>query len=279
MKLYLALSVALLCFAANVNARQQKETLLIGVFHFNNPGLDLAKSADFDVMSPKSQEELALITDHIKKFRPTKIFVEWEYNDQPALDTLYDLYLKDAYFDHVQAKFPKSKFYLQNEIFQLAFRAGKKAGLRKIHAIDYQMNWPYDSLQSAMKKAGQATLQQDIDAQIKKVGDEDNALRKKLSLTQLLLEKNTTANRNTNLGLYITLLNRGGALQDFTGADVVDAWYKRNLYMYSLVQKLTEEKDERVMIIVGAGHAAVFKHFIDMDQRSKVVELSEVLKN
>ncbi|SJZ67011.1 hypothetical protein SAMN04488128_1011132 [Chitinophaga eiseniae] len=279
MKLYVALSIALMCLTGGVNAQQQKETLLIGVFHFNNPGADLAKSEDFDVMSKKSQQELAQITDHIRKFRPDKIFVEWDYNDQMALDTLYDLYQKDAYFDYVQTKFPKSKFYLQNEIFQLAFRAGKKAGLQKIHAIDYQMDWPYDSLQSAIKKAGQTTLQQEIDAQIKQVGEEDNALRKKLSLTQLLLEKNTAANRNANLGLYITLLNKGGALHDFTGADVVNAWYKRNLYMYSLVQKLTEAKDERVMIVVGAGHAAVFKHFIDMDQRSKVVELSEVLKN
>lgn len=281
MKLYLALSALILVLSGSVHAQKQspkKEVLLIGVFHFNNPGADLAKMETFDVMSKKSQQELELITDHIKRFKPSKIFVEWDYNDQPALDTLYDLYLKDAYFDYVHKQFPRHTFYTQNEIFQLGFRTGKKIGLEKIHAIDCQMDWPYDSLQMAIKKAGQTDLQQAIDQQIKQFGEQSNALMKKLTLTQLLLEENKTSTRKENLGLYITLLNKGGALHDFTGADVVNAWYKRNLYMYSLVQKITEAKDERIMIIVGSGHAAVFKHFIDMDANYKVVELEEVLK-
>lgn len=279
-KLYVALSVAVLFLTNSVYAQQQqqKEVLLVGVFHFNNPGLDLAKTETFDVMSERSQQELERITDHIKKFKPTRIFVEWEYNDQLALDTLYHLYLKGSYFDYIRQRFPKSNFYTQNEIFQLGFRAGKKIGLEKIDAIDCPMDWPYDSLQIAIKKAGQTDLQQAIDKQIKQFGEQSNALMKKLSLTQLLLEENKTSTRNVNLGLYITLLNKGGALYDFTGADVVDAWYKRNLHMYSLVQKLTAATDQRVMIIVGAGHAAVFKHFIDIDANYKVVELEEVMK-
>ncbi|RBL89134.1 DUF5694 domain-containing protein [Chitinophaga flava] len=282
MKLYLVLFAVILLFSNNVNAQKeniQKEALLVGVFHFNNPGADLAKTETFDVMSKKSQQELELITDHIKKFRPTKIFVEWEYDNQPALDTLYNRYLKGTYFSYVQDKFPGNTFYAQNEIFQLVFRAGKKAGLEKIYAIDYPMDWPYDSLQIAIQKAGQTGLQQEIDKQIKEFGEQTNALMKKLTLTQLLLEENKTSTRNFNLGFYITLLNKGGALHDFTGADVVNAWYKRNLYMYSLIQKLSEEKNERIMIIAGSGHVAVFKQFIAIDRNYKAVELSDILKN
>ncbi|NLR66606.1 hypothetical protein HGH92_20010 [Chitinophaga varians] len=277
-KLYIALAVAVFALTISVQAQHQKEVLLVGVFHFNNPGADLTKLETFDVMSKKSQQELELITDHIKKFKPTKIFVEWEYNDQLGLDTLYNLYLKDTYFDYVRQKFPKNAFYAQNEIFQLGFRAGKKAGLPKIHAIDCPMDWRYDSLQIAIKKAGQTDLQATIDKQIKEFGELTSGLMKKLTLTQMLLEENKASMRNINLGFYITLLNKGGALDDFTGADVVNAWYRRNLHMYSLVQKLTEANDERVMVIVGAGHAAVFKHFIDLDANYKVVELEEVLK-
>jgi len=48
--------------------------------------------------------------------------------------------------------------------------------------------------------------------------------------------------------------------------------------MYSLIQKLTGAKDRRIVIVVGAGHAAVLKHYIDMDEGFKVVELSNLLK-
>ncbi|NIG57588.1 DUF5694 domain-containing protein [Chitinophaga sp. Cy-1792] len=281
MKRYLLTLVAMLSLATLVQAQQpkkEKEVLLIGVFHFNNPGADLVKTKSFDVMSDKAQHELETITDQIKKFKPTKIFVEWDYDDQHSLDTLYDLYLKDTYFKYVQDKYPKSNFYKQNEIFQLSFRAGKKAGLNKIHAIDVAIDWPYDSVMTAMKKAGQTDLQAEIDNVIKQHGEKDNALMQKLSLTQLLLEYNTMKSRNENLGLYLTTFNKAGAVNDFAGAYSTAAWYKRNLYMYSLVQKLTERNDERVMVVLGAGHAALFKHFIDLDDNYKVVELSDVLK-
>ncbi|PSK89735.1 DUF5694 domain-containing protein [Taibaiella chishuiensis] len=280
MKRYLALC-ALLCFWNYATAQTKntaKEALLLGVFHFNNPGADLAKTETFNVMSKQAQQELEVLAAQIKKFRPDKIFVEWDYDDQPALDTLYDLYRKGQYFSWVQSKYPDNAFYTQNEIFQLAFRAGKLAGLQKIHAIDVQMNWPFDSLQLAIQKAGQTTLQREIEDQIVAFSEHANALMKKMSLTRILLEENTKATRDKNLGMYITLLNKGGALTDFTGASVVDAWYRRNLYMYSLVQKLTAEQDKRIMIIVGAGHAALFKHFIDLDENYKVTELADVLK-
>jgi len=209
MKWYIVVFCAALLVASKVNAQKsnEKQVLLIGVFHFNNPGYDLTKTETFNVMSEASQKELGAITDKIKEFGPDKIFVEWQYSEQHILDTLYDLYKDGTYFTYIQQRYPKSTFYTQNEIFQLAFRAGKKAGLPKIHAIDYPMSWPYDSLQAAMLKAGQVALRKTIDDKIKEFGEQDNALRKRLTLTQLLLAVNKSSARNTNLGLYITYLN------------------------------------------------------------------------
>ena len=53
------------------------ELLMLGTFHFHNPGADLVKTKGFDVLAPKPQAELAVITDKIKAFGPQKIFVEW----------------------------------------------------------------------------------------------------------------------------------------------------------------------------------------------------------
>ena len=144
-----------LCTAtASFAQTKQAELLLIGTFHFHNPGADLAKMKTFDVMTPKVQAELEIITNKISQFAPDKIFVEWSSDDQAGLDELYTQYLGGKYEEYIKAKYPapkRSDFFLKNEIIQLAFRAGKKAELTKIYALDYnKTSFPYDSVMKAM---------------------------------------------------------------------------------------------------------------------------------
>jgi hypothetical protein len=47
--------------------------------------------------------------------------------------------------------------------------------------------------------------------------------------------------------------------------------------MFSFVQKITEKSDDKIVILLGASHAALFKHFIDLDENLKVVELKDIL--
>lgn len=257
----------------------KKKVLLVGTFHFNNPGADVVKVKTFDVMSAKSQQELDLITDKIKNYNPDKIFVEWEHDDQAGLDSLYDLYVRNKYSDYVNKKFPKSNFYKQNEIFQLAFKAARKLGLKKVHAIDYPNNdFPYDSLMAGINDAKQTELKMNIDKALKEYTATANADIQKMSLTQLLLKMNQTKARRDDLGTYISEFNRGGAADNFVGAYLVSEWYKRNLYMYALLQKITESKDKKIMVLLGASHVAMFKEFIALDKNFEAVELEEVLK-
>lgn len=279
---YMKKSLVILFLAISVNIFAQnapKEILLLGTFHFNNPGADLVQVKTFDVMSAKSQQELEVITNKIKQYHPDKIFVEWEYNQQTALDSLYDLYTKNQYFDYVQKRYPKSNFYKQNEIFQLAFKAAAKCSHTKVYAIDYPgTDFPFDSVMQSIEKAKQSALKKEIEDKIKEFETIDNADRQKLNLTQLLVKANQDKFRKIDVGLYITLFNRAGAPDDFAGAYLVSEWYRRNLYMYSLVQKITESSDKKVMVLLGASHIAMFKAFIESDKKFKAVELKEILK-
>ncbi|MDQ2769170.1 MAG: DUF5694 domain-containing protein [Bacteroidota bacterium] len=257
------------------------DLLLVGTFHFHNPGADLVKTATFDVLAPRPQAELEAITNQIKAYGPQKIFVEWAYDDQPALDTLYREYLGGHYDAYVKHRFPakRQNFYLRNEIIQLAFRAGKKAGLPRINGLDYNgTSFPYDSVQRAIKAANQQPLQQQIDATFARLTAEQNRKIATLTLTQLLLDTNSPAELDANKGLYIQLLNRAGAPNDFAGPYLVSEWYRRNLYMYSLIQKLTAPTDTRIMVLVGSGHAAMLRDFIRNDPRFRLRQLREVLK-
>ncbi len=256
---------------------KQKEVLLIGTFHFNNPGADIAKTDKFNVLTEKSQQELQILAERIKAFAPDKIFVEWDFADAAALDSLYAFYVTDNYFSHVEKRFPTSAFYKENEIFQLAFRVAKLCGHTKVFGIDTQTDFPFDSLLLAIDRAKQTALKERIFQRINQFEVTANANQKKFGLTRLLLEYNKQQERDFNLGSYITMFNAAGTLADFTGPDLVASWYKRNLLMYSFVQKLTEPTDDKIMILAGAGHAALFKQFIDLDEQFKVVELQTVL--
>jgi hypothetical protein len=256
----------------------KKEILLIGTFHFNNPGADIAQVKNFDIMNKKSQNELEVIANKISAYKPDKIFVEWEYNKQAGLDTLYNLYIDNKYFKYIEERYPGNSFYQQNEMFQLAFKAANKSKLLKVYGIDYrQTNFPFDSLMLAIDKANQSNLKKEIEGTLKAYEMKENQDRGKLSLTQLLLNLNKEESRNFDLGSYITLFNTAGGKDNFVGAYLVSEWYRRNLYMYSLIQKITESKDKRVMVLLGASHIAMLKEFIKIDRNFKVVELKDIL--
>jgi len=48
--------------------------------------------------------------------------------------------------------------------------------------------------------------------------------------------------------------------------------------MYSIIQKSVEESDERIMILGGNSHIAMFKEFIDYNPEWKPIELKDILK-
>lgn len=261
-------------------AKAQKEALLIGTFHFHNPGQDLIKSKSFDITSTESQKELEYITDQIRKFHPDKIFVEWNNNDQKRLDSLYQLYTTNTYTAFVDSKYKgKSNynFYTNNEIIQLGFRAAKKTGLKKVNAIDYEIGLPFDTVMKVINNSGQVSLMKEFNSTIEAVGKDFNEKISKLNLIQLLEDLNTSKSRQENNGFYIKLMNPAGPIGNYAGADAVAQWYKRNLYMYSLIQKNTEPKDQRIMILLGSGHVSMIKKFIEDENVFKVVELNDLL--
>ncbi|WP_166919525.1 DUF5694 domain-containing protein [Flavobacterium poyangense] len=246
---------------------KKKQILLIGTFHFENPGLDVAKTNSFNVMSDKSQKELENITNKIKKFSPDKIFVEWGHEKQDKLDKFYARNTDSL----LQKK--------ADERVQLALRAAKKLGHKKLFAIDYnETDFPYDSLTKGMKEANQLDLLKSNDEEMKQYERSQNEKIAKYTLTQLLIDVNTKESNTENVQWYLGTANRAGKTGNFVGAYLVSEWYKRNLYMYSLIQKLTESKDDKIMVLLGAGHTSMIREFIKYDPAFEIVELATILK-
>ncbi|RED26191.1 hypothetical protein BD847_0105 [Flavobacterium cutihirudinis] len=258
----------LVLFTLNLSFAQtkKKQILLIGTFHYANPGHDISKINTFNIMSEKSQKELEIMSDKIKKFGPDKIFVEWQYAKQAGLDEFYN--------KNTDSLFKNSK----NEITQLALRTAKKLKHKKLYGIDYRTRFPYDSLMMSMEKANQKDLMKKNTATTEKFQKDNNERMAKSSLTELMLYYNEKERDNEDMQWYLEVANRAGNPDDFTGASLVSNWYKRNLYMYSLIQKLTESKDEKIMVLLGASHVTMLREFLVHDSEFEIVELATVLK-
>ena len=260
------LLLALITFNVASSQTKKKQILLVGTFHYANPGLDVAKLNNFNIMSEKSQKELEIMSDKIKKFGPDKIFVEWEFSKQADLDKFYN--------KNTDSLFKANK----SEITQLALRTAKKLNHKKLYGMNLYTPFRYDSLMIAMEKADQKDLIAKNKLTTESFEKNHNEKINKSSLQEMMLYYNTKQAENENLQWYLEIANRAGNPDDFTGPSLVANWYKRNLYMYSLIQKLTESTDNKIMILVGAGHASIIREFIIHDPTFEIVELSTVLK-
>jgi hypothetical protein len=190
------------------------------------------------------------------------------------LDSLYNLYLEGRYFSNDSL----SRFYKENEVFQLAFRAAKALGLDKVDAIDYQTSFPFDDVLRDVENAAQKELMKEIQEGITKITlDFDNRIESGASLLELTYYLNEPEMRQFSNYFHNHLMLLAGNENDFNGPRLTSEWYKRNLYMWSLIQKKTSTQEDKVMILVGASHAAMLELFIDENKRWEVVELKEII--
>lgn len=270
---------ALLLFLLGTLAYGQSKNkiLVIGTFHFH-----LVQSQfgiDFDINSKDNQQEISHIIDQIIDYKPTKIFVEWEYSKQQELDELYTMYLKDKTFTSIKKKYGENEtMYFESEVQQIGFKLAERLKQDKLYAFDYFLQEPNDLIMQAIEKANQGDLMNEIQHDF---GEYAQLLlskfQKEKSIKELLLFfNNKELEDRLNTG-YISLFNRIGSKEDFSGAYFVSERNKRNLYMYSLIQKQLNKEDERIVVIVGGQHSAGFRDFIRDDKNVERIELEEIL--
>lgn len=269
----------ILLFISTLTFGQEKNKILtLGTFHFH-----LVKSqfgVDFDINNKHKQNELTEIIKQIENYKPTKIFVEWEYNKQNQLDELFNLYLKDKTFELIKQKYGKNEtMYFESEVQQLGFKLADKLGHKKLYSFDYLLNEPNDTVMVAIQKANQTDLMNEIQKEFGEYGQTIiTKFQEEKSIKNLLLFFNNKELEDKLNSGYISLFNKAGSKDDFSGAYFVSERFKRNLYMYSLIQKQIDKTNERILIIVGGQHSAGFRDFIRDDKNLEKVELETILK-
>lgn len=249
------------------------EVLLLGTFHFENfnpkNNGDLLSVSVPDVLLDKHQRELERIAAAITTFNPDKVFLEYSYEKQNRLDSSYTNFNPKDYSK-------KSR----NEIIQLGFRVAKNLEHERVYAIDVRTDFPYDSLITEMQKAKQFDLLEKDSLELVAIEAFENKMfASNKTLSDMLFYQNSEAQRRADLNWYLSVANQGGAKDNFVGAYLASEWYRRNLYMYSLIQKNIAPEDKRIMVLAGASHIGVFKDFLDKNPEWKTIELNTIMDN
>ncbi|MCB0665850.1 MAG: hypothetical protein KDC80_08525, partial [Saprospiraceae bacterium] len=69
-----------------------------------------------------------------------------------------------------------------------------------------------------------------------------------------------------------------GGEDNFIGPFLTAEWYKRNLYMWSIMQKKIEANDSRILILLGASHIAMIEKLIEQSHDWDPLGFNEFLE-
>lgn len=260
----------------SVSAQEKVKVILLGTYHFNNPGNDMIKNKERNILSAESQKDLDGIVNKIDAsvYKPDQIFVESNFNKKQELNTNYQSYLKNQFhkFTDTIKKQRLKRYYTEGETFQLAFRLAKRLKHNELYPIDSLIEMRFDILMKEVNSNPQLKKElTDITAALA-----DDCLSKD-NLKEVFLCLNQKSNLDNNLAFYISFANKIMIGKDYFGSNLVTDWYKRNLVMYANIQQQLKPDTKSILVLVGTGHAAIFRQFFELDKKFELVDLTKVL--
>ncbi len=242
-----------LASAASGQPAEPIQVMVLGTYHFDNPGRDLHNPKADDVLKPHRQRELTALAAVLAEFRPTKIMIERVAKTPDLIDPNY------ARFNRTDL--PKTR----DERVQIGYRVASQLGVDIVYAIDEQPGpgepdyFPFGKL---IAWAKQNDAQQRVEALMAKgaaASARIERLQKQGSIAHVLLELNRPETTTADQTIYYEMLSFGDTEQQ-PGADLNAMWYLRNAKIFAKLQSLARPRD-RVLVIYGAGHNYWLRHF------------------
>ena len=249
---------------ATAQQQTSAQVMLFGVFHFANPGRDVVKTDQIDVMTDKSQAYLDALSDRISKYNPTVVLLEFDPERESEMQERFRQYVDGSY------ELPS------NEVYQLGFRVAALSEADTIHGFDEtNVHWQaqplFEYLQSNDTETGAR-----MSALIEEITLDEQEAQTTLSLQALLVRANDADEDALNRASYL-LTNHVGGNGNFVGADATASWWHRNFRMYALVQRHAQP-GERVLVIGGQGHIAILRQLLADDLDREAVDVRPYLK-
>jgi len=245
------------------------QVMILGTYHFGNPGLDLHNMKSENVLTPSRQKELDDIATRLAKFNPTKIAVE-------ARSDRHDFSMQ-KFADFA----PQELTTDPDERTQIAFRLARRLGHKNVYGIDEQSDtidyFPFDKVEAYAKahnRAGAlARMHEDVEKTIKAM----EAAQKTTPIRLLLAAINEPARvQSDHDQFYYGLLGLGDQKEQ-PGADLNAAWYHRNAKIFAKLTQIVRPGD-RVLVVFGSGHSFWLRHLAQNTPGFTLVEPNNYLR-
>lgn len=221
-------------------------------------------------MSPARQAQIAEVDAALAAFRPTKVGLEFREESKAKID--------QRYADFLAGKFEPGA----NEVYQLGFRVARAAGLARVDGIDVRgrnFEPEIDVAKWAKEHGQEAKLNDEIGAAYHRLYEYGDELKTKVPLRDYLLYVNSSEYVRLEHGDYLHGAFDVGAGNEYVGADSLAGWwYDRNLRMFENVRRLIASPNERIVVIVGAGHLPILRHLFESAPDIELVPLEQVLR-
>jgi hypothetical protein len=228
-----------------------------------NPGLDVVKVDLDDHRSPRRQREIAEVVDRLLEFAPTKIAVE----AVPGDDRVARDYQQYREHKHELAA---------SELEQVGFRLGDRLDHPRLYPIDHRLDLRFDEFFAFTERHGLKAIKEELERNMAVIRQQLQDAFTSKTVLQTLQEMNSEASCRVSVGVYLRMLQ---AMQgdERPGAELASDWYRRNLLMLANVAQIATSPDDRVLVLVGAGHAAIMRSILrdslDYDVLDTVAQL------
>ncbi|GEM_PF-1959348 len=261
---------------------------IVGTFHFNASDSDVIKGTKVDMSTPARQQQLEELVGKLQKTQADKVFVEWGLDRQRFVDSTYALYRQGQREIGTQRQ-------NNNEVVQLGYRLANKLNRSKVYCADADGEFNYPAAQQYAKAHGQEavlasslakTLPGDtvglrIDARTAAI--RARQVRAPKASTETLLGEfkgfNNERYDQGNMDSYLLWLARVGSGDNYVGADLGGNYFKRNVRIYTnLLRAVDVQHDRAIVLIIGAGHAALLKSILRYNSLFEVAEVLPLLE-
>jgi hypothetical protein len=249
----------------NEGSLSKVQILNFGTFHMGfTPDANTTK---FDEEDKKNQQRVHAVAEKLSDFKPTVILVEQEPKYNKKIQQEYSNYVNN----------PDTVFEAPSEIELLAYELGRLSWTERIYGIDHKMGYNYRIGQEIdnmldpewYNKYYQNPLQ---------FYPTINVNRDSLSLLNKLKLMNRDRFLDFVIAVNADMLTHAGTESSFEGADEAAKYYKRNLRMYSNLNRINLTADDRVFILMGASHTAFFRDFMRGDPKYEMVDTFDYLE-
>lgn len=238
--------------------------MTLGVFHFAYHNLDVVttdKENQISVLEEPYQSEIIAVAKAIEKFSPTIIAIEVTPDSQQRIDSLFQLYKSD-------------KLILgKDEVDQLAFRLGKDLNLDRIFCVN-DFGRHYSNITDIFNDSIRTAQFEEYFMNSRATVSGSNLKGEKVAG---IIDELYRINRPDVIkdGLAVYLSNPFKYEEqpgDFTGVDFeTGRWFNRNLRIFRNVQRIPHNDDDRILLIIGAGHLNLLNFYFDVSDEFEFV--------